>query len=284
MGENMDTLTRGGPGHQQMQQQSHDWYALCDSKEPMLSIQDFYETDDLQVWTYFEPILHNDTHIAESEQHITQTTKLLGGGPVAEIVVRAFIDNVQFNLASSIRGHYIVFHHRVPALTWWSSGETVAAAFATTELILSSPKVSLMVSRYCYMMVVQMCTIIRRGHLAVKFAREVVEKAAASNPFLSVVTLIQRLLGEKHPVCALFLKYIKNLIHEVLNDNFLSVLTCASVNLEKMVLLLVEQNGSCLRALSNQIKAEKQFYRNVPKRGLEGEDEEEEKHNYYEWG
>jgi hypothetical protein len=32
-------------------------YALCDSKEPMPSIQDFYETDDLQVWTYFEPIL-----------------------------------------------------------------------------------------------------------------------------------------------------------------------------------------------------------------------------------
>ena len=57
MEESMDTLTRGGPGHQQMQQQSHDWYALCDSKEPMLSIQDFYETDDLQVWTYFEPIL-----------------------------------------------------------------------------------------------------------------------------------------------------------------------------------------------------------------------------------
>ena len=28
--------------------------ALCDSKEPMPSIQDFYETDDLQVWTYFE--------------------------------------------------------------------------------------------------------------------------------------------------------------------------------------------------------------------------------------
>ena len=81
--------------------------ALCDSKEPMPSIQDFYETDDLQVWTYFEPILHNDTHIAESEQHITQTKKLLGGSPVAERVVRAFIDNVQFNLASSIRGHYI---------------------------------------------------------------------------------------------------------------------------------------------------------------------------------
>ena len=112
---------------------------------------------------------------------------------MAEHVVRAFIDNVQFNLASSIRGHYIVLHQRVPALTWWSSGETVAAAFATTELILSSPKVSLMVSRYCYMMVVQMCTIIRRGHLAVKFPREVVEKAAASNPFLSVVTLIQRI-------------------------------------------------------------------------------------------
>ena len=74
--------------------------ALCDSKEPMPSIQDFYETDDLQVWTYFEPILHNDTHIAESEQHITQTTELLGGGPVAE---------------SSIRGHYIVLHHKVPA-------------------------------------------------------------------------------------------------------------------------------------------------------------------------
>ena len=49
--------------------------ALCDSKEPMPSIQDFYETDDLQVWTYFEPILHNDTHIAESEKHITQTTE-----------------------------------------------------------------------------------------------------------------------------------------------------------------------------------------------------------------
>ena len=98
------------------------------------------------------------------------------------------------------------------------------------------------------------------------------------------MTLIQRLLGEKHPVCALFLKYIKNLIHEVLNDNFLSVLTCASVKMEKMALILVEQNGGCLRALSNQIKAEKQFYRNIPKRGLEGEDEEEEKHNYYEWG
>ena len=46
--------------------------------------------------------------VAESYQIIRQTTDLLGGSPVAESVVRAFIDNVQFNLASSIRGHYIV--------------------------------------------------------------------------------------------------------------------------------------------------------------------------------
>ena len=216
---------------------------------------------------------------------------------MAEIVVRAFIDNVQFNLASSIRGHYIVLHHQVPALTWWSSGETVAAAFATTELILSSPKVSHMVLRYCYGMVVQMCTIIRRQHLAVKFAREIVEKAAASNPFRSVVTLIQRLLGESRPVSALFVQYMKNLIDDVLNDNFLSSLTCASVHLEKMVHMLAQQN-SCMHTLSNQIKAKKQLYRNAVFQAptsqsahgrmrsfvVSPEEEEEDKHNTYEWG
>ena len=34
----------------------------------------------------FEPILHNDTHIAESEQHITQTTELLTWWPAVMFV------------------------------------------------------------------------------------------------------------------------------------------------------------------------------------------------------
>ena len=213
--------------------------------------------------------------------------------------MRAFIDDVQWNLASSIRGHFIMFHHRVPDAVWLSVNQRVdvAAAFATTELIVSSPKVSHMVLRYCYGMVVQMCTIIRRQHLAVKFAREIVEKAAASNPFRSVVTLIQRLLGESRPVSALFVQYMKNLIDDVLNDNFLSSLTCASVHLEKMVHMLAQQN-SCMHTLSNQIKAKKQLYRNAVFQAptsqsahgrmrsfvVSPEEEEEDKHNTYEWG
>lgn len=271
--------------------QHEDIASFCSGLER--EIQDFYGDASLHVWQKLKTTFCDPVHLQNMEQNITRTSNLLLGTEAAQDLVRAFVADVQHNLAMSVRAYY------VESRNMRQLGHIVVVyIFATTELILHSPQVSNAVSKYCHKLVKQMCFAIRQRPLNENLASVVVETATASNGLLSLMTAIERILNAYSiaPV-AVIVTYIKELIGDILKRGYLSPLTCARVHLEEMALTLANSHN-CMKRILMQEQEEQQVQEQEPQQEQESKwwdklmndlvkakhpEDHMDHHNPYEW-